>query len=109
MAQAATDALTRAKDAITWLADEHPVYATLLAIGVLAILPPWVIETLGFGELGPIEGSFAASCQRLYEGDVLKQTLFGFLQRVGMKWHLSLGVEEHDHRFSSDGVGGEGN
>ena len=35
---------------------EHPVWATIIAIGVLVIIAPWVLEALGFGELGPIEG-----------------------------------------------------
>jgi hypothetical protein len=38
---------------------DHPteVVATLIAIGVLVILAPYVIEILGFGELGPLEGT----------------------------------------------------
>jgi hypothetical protein len=60
MAAAATTALPRARDTAVDFETEHPVHATLLAIGALAILIPWVPEILGFGELGPIEGSFAA-------------------------------------------------
>lgn len=44
-------------------AEDHPlataVFVTVIAIGVLAILAPYVIEFLGFGELGPIEGELA--------------------------------------------------
>jgi hypothetical protein len=36
---------------------DHPVFCTLIAIGVLVIIAPWMIEVLGFGELGPIEGT----------------------------------------------------
>lgn len=36
--------------------EEHPVLVTIVAIGVLCIIAPWVIEALGFGELGPIAG-----------------------------------------------------
>ncbi|KAJ0426134.1 hypothetical protein BJY00DRAFT_307635 [Aspergillus carlsbadensis] len=86
-AAAATTALVRAKDAATEFETEQPVYATLLAIGVLAILTPWVLEILGFGELGPVEGSFAARWQSLYKEYVPKRSLFGFLQKVGIKWH----------------------
>lgn len=43
--------------------EDHPlataVFVTLIAIGVLAIMAPYVIELLGFGELGPIEGRLA--------------------------------------------------
>jgi hypothetical protein len=35
----------------------HAVVATVVAIGVLVILAPYVIEMLGFGELGPLEGT----------------------------------------------------
>ncbi|KAI4146237.1 MAG: hypothetical protein L6R39_003535 [Caloplaca ligustica] len=40
-------------------AEDHPlataVFVTVIAIGVLVILAPYVVELLGFGELGPIE------------------------------------------------------
>jgi hypothetical protein len=51
---------------------EHPVFCTVVALGVLVsgcptllhmqltivkvIVSPWVIEALGFAELGPVEG-----------------------------------------------------
>jgi hypothetical protein len=90
MARAATDAVARSKDAAAEFATEHPVYATLLALGVLAILTPWALEILGFGELGPIESSFAAAWQRRYVGYVPKKALFGYFQRLGMTWHWTL-------------------
>ncbi|KAL4803791.1 hypothetical protein BDV18DRAFT_144444 [Aspergillus unguis] len=86
MATTALEAVTKAKDAAIEFSTEHPVYATLIAFGVLAILMPWALEALGFGELGPIEGSFAAGWQRMYGGWVPKRALFGFFQRLGMKW-----------------------
>lgn len=87
MARPATDALAKAKEAAVGFAEEHPVYATLLALGVLAILLPWVLEVLGFGELGPIAGSFAARWQTTYAGYVPRGALFTYFQRLGMKWH----------------------
>ena len=36
---------------------EHPVFCTVIALGVLVLIAPWAIEALGFGELGPIEGT----------------------------------------------------
>ncbi|KAJ5632760.1 hypothetical protein N7490_009099 [Penicillium lividum] len=90
MAQAAADAAAKCKDAAIGFATEHPVYATLIAIGIMALLMPWALEILGFGELGPIEGSFAAGWQRLYAGYVPKGALFGYFQRLGMKWHWSV-------------------
>lgn len=36
----------------------HPVFCTVVAIGILALLAPWALEALGFGELGPIEGTY---------------------------------------------------
>ena len=39
---------------------DHPlataVFVTVIAIGVLVILAPYMVEILGFGELGPVEG-----------------------------------------------------
>nr|XP_036589799.1 uncharacterized protein CTRU02_00553 [Colletotrichum truncatum]KAF6801804.1 hypothetical protein CTRU02_00553 [Colletotrichum truncatum] len=67
-------------------AREHPVLVTIVAIGVLAIISPWVLEVLGFGEFGPIAGSFAARWQSLYAGFVPKGSLFSFLQELGMTW-----------------------
>jgi hypothetical protein len=87
MAKAASDALTEAKNAAIGFAEDHPVYATLIALGILAILLPWALEILGFGDLGPIEGSFAAGWQSRYAGYVPKGSLFSFFQRLGMKWH----------------------
>lgn len=87
MAGPAADALTKAKEAAVEFAKEHPVFAILLALGVLAVLAPWVLEILGFGELGPIAGSFAARWQSTYSGYVPRGALFTYFQRLGMKWH----------------------
>lgn len=87
MAKASLDALKQAENAAIGFAKEHPVYATLIALGILAILLPWTLEILGFGELGPIEGSFAALWQSRYAGYVPKGSLFSYFQRLGMKWH----------------------
>ena len=35
---------------------DHPAYCTLIALGILVVLLPWMIEVLGFAELGPVEG-----------------------------------------------------
>lgn len=35
---------------------EHPVMCTIIALGVLCIVAPWMLEALGFAELGPVEG-----------------------------------------------------
>ena len=62
MAQAMKDAFEKATSAAVGFARDHPVYCTIIALGILVILAPWVIEALGFGELGPIEGT----CGSLY-------------------------------------------
>ena len=53
-------AFDKAYAAATAFAKEHPVYTTALvtvvAIAILVILLPWVVEALGFGELGPAAG-----------------------------------------------------
>lgn len=90
MAKAASDALTQAEGAAIGFAKEHPAYATLIALGILAALMPWVLEILGFGGLGPIDGSFAAAWQSKYAGYVPKGSLFSYFQRLGMKWNWSV-------------------
>ncbi|KGO37799.1 hypothetical protein PEX1_090460 [Penicillium expansum] len=87
MARAASDAATQSRNAAVDFATDHPVYATLIALGILALLTPWALEVLGFGELGPIEGSFAAAWQRTHAGYVPRNALFGYFQRLGMKRH----------------------
>ena len=88
---------------------EHPILCALIALGILVLLAPWVIEALGFAEGGILEGkepeipnmlhgnvfvetiltcgtgSFAAEWQSTYAGFVPKGSLFSLLQRLGMK------------------------
>ncbi|KAI4145940.1 MAG: hypothetical protein LQ340_006104 [Diploschistes diacapsis] len=70
-------------------AREHPLWASaigfIVVFGVLELLCPWVLGALGFGELGPIAGSWAARWQSLYGGCVPKKSLFSYLQRLGMQ------------------------
>ena len=58
----AYDKACDAAKAIEGFAAEHPiataVFCTVIALGVLVILAPYVLEALGFAELGPIEGKF---------------------------------------------------
>ena len=37
-------------------ARDHPVFVTLVGVGILVVLAPYVLEILGFGELGIVEG-----------------------------------------------------
>lgn len=73
-------------------AKEHPgevaagVVLTLIAIAVLVLLTPWVLELLGFAAEGPLAGSFAAWWQAMYRGFVPRGSLFALLQRLGMVW-----------------------
>lgn len=40
-------------------ARDHPAYCTLIALGILVVIGmPWILEVLGFAELGPVEGEF---------------------------------------------------
>jgi hypothetical protein len=88
---------------------DHPVVCALVALGMLVLLAPWVVEALGFAEGGILEGeqwrflcmcggdvvgsfvlicgsgSFAAEWQAAYAGFVPKGSLFALLQRLGMK------------------------
>lgn len=90
------------------LVRDHPVVCALIALGILVLLAPWVVEALGFAEGGILEGencttgfryaatvfpncsnnetgSFAAEWQSTYAGFVPKGSLFSMLQRLGMK------------------------
>ena len=53
-------------------AAEYPVatavFCTVIAIGVLVVLAPYVLEILGFGAEGPIAGEFASLSWRLSVG-----------------------------------------
>ncbi|KAI6442334.1 hypothetical protein MCOR16_002433 [Pyricularia oryzae] len=72
---------------------EHPYltagFATIVAVGVLVLVAPWVVEALGFAELGPVADSFAAWWQSTYAGFVPKGSLFSFFQRFGIIWGRS--------------------
>ena len=50
------EAFDKAVAAAVEFAKEHPVWTTIIALGILVELLPWVIEALGFAELGPVEG-----------------------------------------------------
>ncbi|KAL1852199.1 hypothetical protein Plec18167_006013 [Paecilomyces lecythidis] len=80
------DALGKAIHEATDFARDHPEYWVLIALGVMTILTPWCLEVLGFAELGPVEGSFAAWWQTRYAGYVPKNSLFSYFQRLGMIW-----------------------
>lgn len=90
MSQVMKDAFDKATEAAIGFARDHPVYCTIIALGILVLLVPWVIEAIGFAELGPVQGSYAAAWQSRYLGYVPKGSLFSFFQRLGMVWKLEL-------------------
>lgn len=93
MGQVMKDAYEKAAQVVgdVWeYTKEHPVFFAITALGILVILAPWAIEVLGFGELGPIEGTFAAWWQSTYNGYVPARSLFSFFQRLGMVWRRKL-------------------
>ncbi|KAH9042995.1 hypothetical protein EDB84DRAFT_1248643, partial [Lactarius hengduanensis] len=93
MGQVMRDAYEKAAQVVgdVWeYTKEHPVFFAITALGILVILAPWAIEVLGFGELGPIEGTFAAWWQSTYNGYVPARSLFSFFQRLGMVWRRKL-------------------
>lgn len=98
-------------DSIFDFARDHPeavaIFVTILAIGVLWFMAPWVLEVLGFAAEGPVEGeshcwthrqhmitslinqstdSFAAWWESTYAGYIPKGSLFSYFQRLAMKW-----------------------
>ncbi|KAH9000111.1 hypothetical protein EDB92DRAFT_1983099 [Lactarius akahatsu] len=92
MGQAMKDVYEKVVQVVTdvWgFVKEHPVFFAVVALGILVVLTPWAIGALGFGELGPIEGTFAAWWQSTYGGYVPAGSLFSFFQRLGMVWKLA--------------------
>ncbi|KAF2235552.1 hypothetical protein EV356DRAFT_420729, partial [Viridothelium virens] len=98
MGSAMKDAYGKAAAAvnhITEWAEAHPemaaVVVTLIALGVLALMMPWLMAYLGFTEEGILEASWAARWQTSYRGFVPKGSLFSYLQSLGTKigrnWH----------------------
>lgn len=100
----AHDKACEAADAVGGFVKEHPVFCTVVVLGILVLLMPWVIEAVGFAAEGPVAGSytdthimescadiysdsFAAAWQSRYMGYVPKGSLFSFFQRLGMVWH----------------------
>ena len=71
---AAYDKACEAATVFEHFAKDHPlateIFITVIAIGVLAILAPYVIEILGFGEFGPIEGELASAFRYIMVGGV---------------------------------------
>lgn len=57
----AYDRASEAADALFQFTKDHPIATagllTIIAVGILVILAPAVVEALGFAELGPIEGT----------------------------------------------------
>ncbi|KAL7927950.1 hypothetical protein ACQKWADRAFT_278315 [Trichoderma austrokoningii] len=94
-AKAYDDAVKEADSVFHQLVQEardHPlelaatVLITVIAIGVLVVLSPYVLELLGFGELGPIAGTFASWWESTYAGYIPAGSMFSFFQRLGMIW-----------------------
>lgn len=103
------DALEQTLREAAEFAKDHPAFMTLIGLGILALIAPYVLAWLGFGEIGIVEGkytvpqaqddhslldnlanicagSFAALWQARYAGYVPKGSLFSFFQRLGMIW-----------------------
>jgi hypothetical protein len=60
MGKAIEKALDRAVEGAGEFKRDNPVWFTIIALGVLVIMIPWVVEALGFCAgfrgLGPVEG-----------------------------------------------------
>lgn len=48
--------VVRVVDDIEGFIKDHPILCALIALGILVLLSPWVIEALGFAEGGILEG-----------------------------------------------------
>ena len=64
LGQAMREAYDKACEAAKSLGEfihDHPIWFTIIALGILVILAPAVLEALGFGALGPVEGKCSAA------------------------------------------------
>ncbi|XTI88947.1 hypothetical protein V2W45_1235449 [Cenococcum geophilum] len=97
--KAAYEKAVAAVNEVNEWAEAHPemaaVVVTLIALGVLALMIPWLMAYLGFAEEGIIEGSWAAGWQATYRGFVPKGSLFSYLQRLGTKIGRNLRGKAH--------------
>jgi len=84
----AYDKATKVIEEVLQFGKDHPVFVAVVALGILVVLAPWAIAALGFGELGPIEGTFAAWWPCTYGSSVPTGMLFSICQRPEMVWKL---------------------
>jgi hypothetical protein len=65
----AYDEAARAADEVFKFAESHPMLAagliTIIAVGILVIMAPMIVEALGFAELGPLEGESLTLCSTM--------------------------------------------
>ena len=54
--QATYEKVAQVIDGIEGFVKDHPVLCALIALGILVLLSPWIIEALGFAEGGILEG-----------------------------------------------------
>jgi hypothetical protein len=69
MGQAMREAYDKACALVAALGEfvqEHPIFCTVVALGILVILAPAVIHALGFSALGPVEGKSNSAILRGY-------------------------------------------
>ncbi|KAM0441808.1 hypothetical protein ACHAQK_004744 [Fusarium lateritium] len=91
LAKPLAEAARKATSTAWEFAKEHPVYAGLIAAGTIVAIGVlvecdliWVLRALGFDEVGPRLGSFAARWMSDIE-QVPKGSIYSYLQRLGMK------------------------
>lgn len=66
------DVCERVAREVLEFAQDHPAYCTLIALGILVVIGmPWILEVLGFAELGPVEGKSPMLSR--YSGQYLTQ------------------------------------
>jgi len=67
-----------AVDGVEGFVKNHPIECTLIALGILVLLSPWVIEALGFAEGGILEGEkldILLRCDHLFQVLTLRRRL----------------------------------
>ena len=56
MGEVMKEAFLKATNAAVEFVKDNPQYCAIIAIGILVIMAPWILEAVGFGMEGPIAG-----------------------------------------------------
>ena len=87
MREAMSEAFKKANDAAAAIFDfaqNHPILYALIVLGILMLLAPTIIHTLGFSALGPVEGE--SNLVKLLKTWLMGHKIFCCSLAVDLRW-----------------------